>query len=487
MPGRTPSTPGSRIAVVLMLLVVGGLLSVGMPLSQRGVRDQIQDPLAFEVPAINQHEKRIFAHYFPPYPISLDNSESETDYYTRHYLDPEGEDGIHAASGGLLRDRPLARDPLTGDWAQADLVTEVNQAADAGIDGFFVDILSLTSANWDRTVELMEAADGAGRGFVLVPQLDATADAGQQPLAEIAAKMAQLAGMPAAYRLDSGEFVLSAFKAENHPPQWWSQLMDILKDEHGITTVFMPVFLDARYLDDYSGISYAMGDWGLRNPGHVVAAPDRAAQAHALNSRWIAPVSVQDVRPSQGVFWESDNLRNLRATWARAIEDDADFVLLVTWNDYSESTSFAPSMAHGYVFLDVSAYYATWFKTGSAPTIVRDAMYVTHRTQPFGAEPTLAHRLMVLQHGNRNPAQDTVEVQTFFTAEAQVRVQIGSAAHTYTAPAGVYVRSFPLVHGSVEASALRDGRPIAVVASPYEVTLQPDNQDLQYYAVSSRR
>lgn len=283
------------------------------------------------------------------------------------------------------------------------------------------------------------------------------------------------------------EVVPDTTQDKNHPPQWWSQLMDILKDEHGITTVFMPVFLDARYLDDYSGISYAMGDWGLRNPGHVVAAPDRAAQAHALNSRWIAPVSVQDVRPSQGVFWESDNLRNLRATWARAIEDDADFVLLVTWNDYSESTSFAPSMAHGYVFLDVSAYYATWFKTGSAPTIVRDAMYVTHRTQPFGAEPTLAHRLMVLQHGNRNPAQDAVEVQTFFTAEAQVRVQIGSAAHTYTAPAGVYVRSFPLVHGSVEASALRDGRPIAVVASPFEVTLQPDNQDLQYYAVSSRR
>ncbi|WP_127129801.1 glycoside hydrolase family 71 protein [Georgenia sp. SYP-B2076] len=443
-------------------------------------------PLAVDVAGVGQG-KKVFAHYFPPYPISFNNQAPASDYYTVNYLAPDGEGGKHRAYGGLLRDRPIARQPLAGDWAQADMRAEVKQAADAGIDGFFVVVLSLSGGNWDRTIEVMEAAQASGRGFVVAPQLDTTASAGQAPVAEVAAKMAQLARMPAAYRLGSGEFVLSAFKAEGRPASWWSSLMGVLQNQYGIKTVFMPVFLDASRMTEYAGISYAMGNWGVRNPGNTLAGPNYAAQAHALGSRWIAPVSVQDERPNQGVYWEAGNLGNLRASWSRAIGDGADFALLTTWNDYSENTSFAPSASHGYAFLDVNAYYLTQFKTGAVPRVVRDAVYVTHRTQPVTAQPTLPHRLMALQHGDRDPARDTVEVQTFFTAPAAVTVTVGSATHTYTAPAGVGVKSFPLQTGNVGASAVRNGRSIGVAASPYPVTTRPDNQDLQYYAVSSRR
>src|SRR5664279_5919931 len=46
-----------------------------------------------------------------------------------------------------------------------------------------------------------------------------------------------------------------------------------------------------------------------------------------------------------------------------------DSAQVITWSDYSEMTSFAPSVSHGYAFLDISAYYQTRFQTGSYPAI----------------------------------------------------------------------------------------------------------------------
>ena len=37
------------------------------------------------------------------------------------------------------------------------------------------------------------------------------------------------------------------------------------------------------------------------------------------------PVSVQDMRPRAGLFYEAGNTENLRLTWQAAIDGDADF------------------------------------------------------------------------------------------------------------------------------------------------------------------
>ncbi|WP_448699237.1 hypothetical protein [Streptomyces avidinii] len=81
-------------------------------------------------------KKLVFAHYFTPYPLSLDNAAADRDYYTRNYLDPDGESGKHGRYGGLLRDRPLPVTPKGGDWEYANLQQEVRTARAAGIDGF---------------------------------------------------------------------------------------------------------------------------------------------------------------------------------------------------------------------------------------------------------------------------------------------------------------------------------------------------------------
>ncbi|MBO0926691.1 DNRLRE domain-containing protein [Cellulomonas sp. zg-ZUI199] len=443
--------------------------------------------LPYEVAGTGQ--AKVFAHYFTPYPISLDNDDPSRDYYARNYLAPDGEGGAHREYGGLLRDRPVERSPLSGDWKMKDARTEIDQAADAGIDGFIVDLLNLENFHWERAVRMADAAHADGRGFVVIPQLDMTTSAGKADIDLITAKFAEYVAKPAAYRLPDGRPVISAFKAEAKSADWWREVLTKLRTDHGVDAAFMPTFLNAvDNMEAFAPITYAQGVWGTRNPGNILAGRNFAAQAHALGDQWLAPISVQDSRPMQGVFQEAANLETLRASWQRAIEDGADMVQLVAWNDYSENTVFAPSVHHGNVFLDVSGYYGTQFKQGRAPAVTGDAVYLTHRMQPVDAKPQLSHDLMELMSGGTTSTKprDTVEVQTFLTAPAAVTVRIGSATHTYTAPAGVDARTFPLALGSVSASATRSGATIARVTSPFTVVSSPLVQDLQYVAASSR-
>ena len=434
-------------------------------------------------------EAKVFAHYFPPYQISIDNKAPESDYYARNYLSPSGESGRHAAYGGLLRDRPEGRTPISGDYRLVDMQTEVQQAAEAGVDGFFIDILSLSGSNWDRSLLLADAAEDYGHGFVVSPQLDMTTSTGRASAATIAARVAELVSKPSAYRLPDGRPVVSAFKAEAKSVDWWRSVLSEL-ERRWLDVAFVPTFLNASEsnMAAFAPISYAQGVLGTRNPCNITAAPNYAARAHGLGVKWVAPVAVQDERPNQAVYQEAANLETLRASWERAIGDGADMVQLITWNDYSENTQFAPSEAHGDAFLDVNGYYLTQFKSGSAPAITGDALYVTHRTQFVDAKQQLGTSLMRLMSSGTTSTKprDTVEVQTFLTAAATVTVSIGSTTHTYSAPEGVYAKTFPLALGRVSVTASRSGARIATAVSQEPVVANPLVQDLQYVAVSSR-
>jgi len=256
----------------------------------------------------------------------------------------------------------------------------------------------------------------------------------------------------------------------------------------GLRVTFIPTVLNADTMTSFAPISYGIGNWGVRNPKNILAGPNFAQQAHALGLKFMQPVAIQDERPNQKMYDEAANTETLRASWQRAIADQADLVQLITWNDYSEGTSFAPSAGHGYSFLDISAYWESQFQTGAAPTLVRDAVYVTHRIQKFAAVPSFTQLLMVLTGASATKvARDTVEVLTYLTAPATIYVNVGAKTYTYTAPAGVSSHLYPLEIGHVKASATRGTTAIGVADSPYPVKSTPYTQDLAYYAVSSRR
>lgn len=225
----------------------------------------------------------------------------------------------------------------------------------------------------------------------------------------------------------------------------------------------------------------------MRSPSEQSGIPAEVQLAHSLGKLWMQPVSVQDERPDQGVYDEADNTENLRDGWDQAIDDGADWVQLTTWNDYSESTQFAPSLHNGYVYLDLSSYYLTRFKTGQWPAIVRDTVYVTNRVQFAAATPSDGQSLLMRPRAGTASPRDDVEVLTFLTAPATVDTVTGDVHGSYRARSGVQARLLPLQYGYNTAAVVRDGRTTAEVGSAYPVQADPQVQDLQYYAVGSGR
>ncbi|MEU5146609.1 MULTISPECIES: glycoside hydrolase family 71 protein [Streptomyces] len=431
--------------------------------------------------------KLVFAHYFTPYPLSLDNAAADNDYYTRNYLNPDGESGKHGRYGGLLRDRPLPVTPKSGDWEYANLQQEVRTARAAGIDGFTLDLLSLSGKNWDRSNLLMAAARSVDPSFKIMLMPDMTSLKTDDPRV-LAGAIATLADASAAHRLPDGRLVVSPFKAEAKNVAWWTEVISILKTDHGIRTAFVPLFLDfGAHSGDFAPISHGFSEWGSRSYVGQESSTRDVQRAHGMGKIWMQPVSVQDARPNQGIYDEAGNTATLRATWTRAIEDGADWVQLTTWNDYSEGSQFAPSLHNGHAYLDLTSYYLTRFKTGGWPKIVRDTLYLSARTQFADADPTGDQSLVMSLRKGSAPARDTVEVLSFLTEAASVRTTVGTAQGGHDAPAGIHAKLLPLKPGTSAAHVVRDGKASAKVDLPFRVDHTVEVQDLQYYAATSGR
>ena len=515
-PNPLPLIRSKRFGARMLVLVLG--LALAVPASFLAHRSptspdaKIQSvaastsPLAFDKPstsALRATGKLVFAHYFPPYTISLDNKAPATDYYAKNYLTPTGENGKHKAYGGLLRDRPLTRPVVAGateaQWRLADLQTEVRQAIASGIDGFTLDIMQLPGDPDYRQVNtvraMMKAAASVDPGFKIMPMFDLGGSLTKKTAAQLATFAAELGASKSAYHLSDGRLVVSALRAEAKTPAFWTSFANTMKSAHHVNVAFVPVFIgtEQTWGPKFKSISYAMGNWGSRNPKwndptatYNTSPTSRARNMMALGVKWMQPVSVQDSRPNSGVYDEAENTTNLRNTWQIARNSHSNWVQIPTWNDYSENAEIAPSVKHGWSFLDISAYYLTWFKTGTAPKIVRDTVYVTHRTQMYAAKPSYPQtRLQTLRGGS--PSRNTVEALSFLTSPATVKVNVGGVVTTCQAPAGVSTCLAPLRVGTVSVAVTRGTATVAAVTSPNKVVGTPYVQNLAYVAASSRR
>lgn len=441
----------------------------------------------------------VLAHYLPAFTVSIDNEPAASDYYTTGYLAPGGEHGKHAAYGGFLRDRPLPRPPrISPRWQLLDLEDEVRTASAAGLDGFALDLVELPG---DPDVRVLSVQDQLVRAATVVPGFrillmpDMSGSLRHRSVDEVASYVARLARSSSVMRLGDGRLVVSPYLAENRSVGWWKDFASTMASRYGQKVALVPLFADVRdHAREFAAISYGMSTWGARNPAQsspAATSPDspvaQVDAVHALGKLWMQPVSVQDERPSQGVFDEALNTENLRDTWQIARDADAEWVQVATWNDYAEGTQIAPSVKRGRTLLDLVSYYAAWFKSGTPPAVVQDALYLTHRIQRVAAKPSYPQwRLMRLREGS-SPARDSVEVLAFLTAPATVEIVSGGRTTRCALPAGVQPCLAPLGTGTVTARAVRGGAAVASVVSPYPVVAVPRVQDLQYVAASSLR
>ncbi|HEY1174708.1 MAG TPA: endo-1,3-alpha-glucanase family glycosylhydrolase, partial [Phytomonospora sp.] len=383
--------------------------------------------LPFDLPprdVLEASGKKVFAHYFTQFRISIDNQAPASDYYARNYLTPNGENGIHAAYGGFLRDRPQPRDPISGDWQLADMVTEVTRAKEAGLDGFTLNLLNVNESNyhWQAAVRLMKAAPMVDPDFkiVIMPDMTVSTLKDVDP-AGLAAVVMKLAALDPEYRLGDGRLVVSPFKAENKTPEFWSQFNALMKSHYGETVALVPFVLNFNAsFEKYKSVSYGFSEMEYGAPALQDSLPAKIATTHDAGVKFMASLSPQDSRPKEGNYYEAENSENLRRGWTKAIEGGADWVQLMTWNDYSENHHFSPSVRNGGVWLDLSSYYLSRFKTGAYPAIVRDTVYVVHRNQPVGATAAPESTQTKLQkiRANGGTPKDDVEFLTFLTGAA---------------------------------------------------------------------
>jgi hypothetical protein len=438
--------------------------------------------------------RKVFAHYMPGLPISIDNKEGSQDYYATEYLTPNGEDGKHAAYGGFLRDRPLPRAHSDRpDWKLVDLLTEISQAKSVGIDGFAVDVFNPHTDSAVTDLLLQAAADV--KDFAILVTADVTGPFRTMTPADFAGNIAPYLTAPGAFRLSDGRPVLQSFAADLQTPEWWRSVLGILHDKLGRDVAFVPTFLTVGdNPEKFAAVSYGFSIWGGRSPSAMVtkdagrgSSVDVIRRAHKLGKLWMQPVAFQDSRPRDAMFQESDNSLTNRLAWQLADQQHAEWVQLITWNDYAENTAMAPSVMHGWCILDMNAYDIVRFKYGRVPRVLRDALFVSYRDQFVSAQPSYHETsLMHVLPGSGQP-RDMIEAVTFATAPSEVVITAGTQRYSCHVPAGRGVCTFPLSLGPISAQMQRDGEPVAVARSNTDVTGNPPVQDLQYRVIGGLR
>lgn len=430
--------------------------------------------LPFTMPLPWYFERKIFAHYFPSFPLSIDNKPATGDYYTAQYLNPMGEGGKHKAYGGFLRQRPLPVAVSTAaNWKQQNMQTEVALAIARGITGFCVDVLSISDAFTGTLPTMLTAAAAVDARFKIVPTLDMKGLGATLTQAQAQSMVAACAASPAVKRTADGRLVLGAYNAPAQSLLWWTGLIDGLNAQ-GINVAFLPILLGgAADAGGLNSIAYGAGAWGTATPGPSAALS--AAAAHTQGLIYMSPVIPQQFRPREQKFWEASNSVTVRSAWEAAINHGADWVQCITWNDFSESGQVCPytdatlSPSIGTAFYDLTAYYGAWFMTGMEPAITQDVLYFFYRREmASAAHPNQIDNFAPVLLGG-GPEEDMIELLAFLTQPGELVAVVGGVAHTLAAPAGITSFKVPLAPGVPVFSLQRNGSNVFSGAGPIEI------------------
>ncbi|MFD2963935.1 MULTISPECIES: glycoside hydrolase family 71 protein [Olivibacter] len=468
---------------------------------------QNEDVLPFDRPSISilrKSKKKVFAHYFTQFPISIDNKDPKSDYYSEQYLNPLGEKGKHKEYGGYLRARPLPRASNSSpNWRAIDFGAEIKLATDIGIDGFACNILSFTGRHWEKTKMLFSVAQNTDRNFKIMIMPDMNSVVGKNPdqLEDI---VSTLSKYKSAYRLEDGRLVVAPYNAQKKTASWWKAWLNNMHRK-GIDIAFVPVFQGwAKYAEEFSSISYGMSDWGVRSPSRQVTwkeVPKRAknilskvkVQRRNLNSAgstevWMMPVAPQDFRPRAYAYWEADNSAAFRLMWMNAIEGDADWVQLITWNDYAENTMISPNTATKYGFYDLTAFYVSWFKLGRMPVIKRDVLYYFYRNSTSSAKPenSLQKKVFVPARGSDEP-KDEIELLAFLTKPGRLEIEIAGKKYSKEFGSGIQSFKVPAVEGTPKFKLIRNGAVEISFNGDVTISNKIIYQNLLYFSGSNSR
>ena len=413
--------------------------------------------------AVRGEERKFFAHYMGCFPATsgwVAQSMAKSACLTNAV-------GWESFGGAGWLNRPLA--PFGFSQSdEADAALEVRRAMRAGLDGFAVDAWAGQKGARRRFEQLLRAAEPYGGRFQVTVCLDAACHtAGYakdvpmwQRFADTVNDVLRFRDSPAFATFEGRPLVFSYHSRfvvgrgpEAEIAAAWTKFRGAVPAD-----VFLAGDIDylvkwgdaavdrsaavrfaARHFDALGGFLGVEGGWGLD--------PLVAETTKACGRVWSQPMVYQYQNP-RGALIASRGLDRLADNWENARRTGSRLIQFVTWNDYGEETTLAPSYQSGYTLTRLCRHWADWWRSGVEPTPEEDEVHVVFRrtvdwqreswpysSRVFGALP-----------------EPVLEVVTLLREPGRVQVENYGA---YAAPKGLFRRQFPLKTGPVAAHVTR--------------------------------
>jgi formylglycine-generating enzyme required for sulfatase activity len=350
---------------------------------------------------------------------------------------------------------------------------EIELAQRHGIDGFLLDVgawktgspADLKPTNYvDSADRIYEAAKQLNTGFKLAmcPEYSV------QPFAENVRDMVlRFKDHPNQLR-DDGKVVLSGYGGAT----LFQPAVDSLKAA-GVPVCLVPSVFYPRFVynpsyevfEDLFTAAPALDGLMMFNAEQLSNILSDNATGRRVTQR-LGKIFAAGVIPA----YNSANLQDYHglsgylSMWRGAIDDGADWISIVTWNDYNEDSALMPmrwpagSERYQYdrdeSFLDVTAYASAWFKSGRQPPVTQDTLFVTYRDRSKWLRKGWDGKKWVdisLGGGRfdqiHDDVQDRVYIDTLLTAPASLTVRLGLRTQRFDLQAGIGHAEIPLTPG----------------------------------------
>ena len=267
--------------------------------------------------------------------------------------------------------------------------------------------------------------------------------------------------------------VVTAFNAGANSPDWWASVFAQLK-ARGITVAFVPTFMGWKaQAGAFAPISHGFADWGTATASVSESLKSDVEMAHKNYGKiFMMPVDPQQYRPKDSIYWEAGNSATFRNAWTSAIDGNAEWVQLVTWSDFSESSQIEPYTDAtlrtdiGTGFYDLNAFYAAWFLTGNQPSITHDVLYFFYRREPTDAASTAQSAPNKIVNGT--PEND-IELLAFLTAPGELKITIDGHTSMQHASAGVTSFKVRTAPGTPVFALERGGSDVISFKGPIQI------------------
>ncbi len=374
---------------------------------------------------------------------------------------------------------------------------DIMAAQSAGIDGFALDIGEWDGPDWyykAHVGELYAAAEQLGTGFKLFPFLEFF-----QP-DQVIEMITNYANSPASFWYQ-GKVVLSSWggnsvTAFNQVGVDWTNAIFAPLQQLGYPVFFVPHFWpnSGSETPTYSDAVQILATNGPILNGlflfGAAGVPSVLAQCnsnytlalHAAGKLFMAGLTPHYWgcgQLSNGQrYYESDGGEGIALQWNSIIANQPDWVNLVTWNDFNESTYITPldnpaaywqplASPNRYShdgYCQLSKYFITWYKTGTPPPVTQDALFYFYRTHPLNAVASTTNIAPVTTFFG--DVGDVIYTTTLLTAPALLEITSGNNSTTNFVPPGLCHTRTPFAPGPQQFTLVRGTRQVLTTQGP---------------------